>query len=162
MGPQKKGDYSFNLDLSSQPDGKNTVYVKTTDGTWDSNVVSFVLQKDTSVIQTPKEMALKTKVDYVFDLDISSQPDGAVVVYAKVNDGEADSNIVSLTLQKKTYFLEAPTYFTSSEIKSDRVKYTWTDNTHAPYNEDKLVLKDGNGNILVDNIAKDTTEYEET
>jgi len=40
--------------------------------------------------------------EFNFNLDLSNLEDGAVVIYAKVNDGIADSNIATLTLNKNT------------------------------------------------------------
>jgi hypothetical protein len=49
-GYQNNGLYSFQLDLSGQPDGAVKVYVKMTDGSWDTQVKEVTLTKDTFVI----------------------------------------------------------------------------------------------------------------
>jgi hypothetical protein len=100
--------------------------------------------------------------DHNFELDLSSEPDGPITLYAKANDGVSDSNIVTLTLNKKTYFLEAPRNFQASDIQATQVRYTWEDVNTAPYNETKYTLKDGSNAIIADNIATDSTSYTET
>ena len=154
--------HEFNLDLSSQADGEVVVYAKANDGTKDSNIVTLTLQKQTAVTPVPDNSLQKIFTSYDFQLDLSDQPDGEITLYAKVGNSWGESTPVTLTLSKDTYVLTAPTNFIKTEVQSDQATYSWTDTNNAPYNETKYILRDGNNNIIQDDIESETLSYTET
>ena len=163
----KQTSYKFDLDLSSSEDGEIIVYTKVNDWEKDSNILSVKLDKKTETEQeetsfTEEEKPVLKKASYSFDLNLSDRRDGSVAIYAKANDGEKDSNIVSLVLQKDTNPIKKPTSFLTTKTEHDYVSYSWEDTNSWEYNEEKYVLKDENNNIIVDNIWKDTINYKET
>ena len=156
---QQNVTYSFDLDVSSQEDGDITIHLQANDGSFDTNTLNATITKESQQAEMRAHSTAQTQ--HTFSLDLSSQPDGVVSFYAKVNDGENDSNIASIVLPKDTYFLQAPESLIATDITSDSARYTWEDTVHWEYQEDGFVIKDETGNIVIDNIAKNIEAIEE-
>ena|GEM_PF-3370413 len=125
---QQNGTYSFDLDVSSQEDGDITIHLQANDGSFDTNTLNATITKESQQAEMRAHSTAQTQ--HTFSLDLSSQPDGVVSFYAKVNDGENDSNIASIVLPKDTYFLQAPESLIATDITSDSARYTWEDTVH--------------------------------
>ena len=149
--------YEIDIDLSYWKDKKIKMYINPYG--W---FTGHYVRLDNLKIENREPLLLEpVDLEYNFSLDTTDQSDGEINIFVKATDGVLESNIGEIQFFKDTNPLHAPTDFSVEFINNEDTTYTWTDNSHAPDNEDKYVIRDENDVLIADNIPADTTEYTE-
>ena len=128
---------------------------------WENIIYSYSFNNSDYTLLPEQTNTPVNNTNLSFNVNLSDQIDGSITIYVKANDGSEDSNVIQITLDKKTKpdLPLQPTNFSTTSITTNSIEYTWADNANGDNNETKYSIKDENDNIIQDNIEQNSISY---